>query len=123
MCLLELLSLNEQYKVAGRVRDIGFSGHHNGIAIDIVVVLMGATIIERHFTLDRAWKGSDHAPSLGPDGFARLTRDVSHLRIGWTFKDEDVLAVERAQREKLKYRTRNGHGAVSRTRMRIAQGT
>ena len=45
---------------------VGYSGHHLGIAIDIAAVTLGASWIERHFTLDRTWKGTDHAASLEP---------------------------------------------------------
>lgn len=55
---------------------IGFSGHHRGIAIDVAAVALGARVIERHFTLDRTMKGSDHAASLEPNGLARLVRDL-----------------------------------------------
>lgn len=55
---------------------IGFSGHHRGIAVDVAAVTLGARVIERHFTLDRTLKGSDHAASLEPPGIARLVRDV-----------------------------------------------
>jgi sialic acid synthase SpsE len=55
---------------------VGFSGHHRGIAVDVAAVTLGARVIERHFTLDRTMKGSDHAASLEPPGIARLVRDV-----------------------------------------------
>ena len=51
-----------------RVKDIGFSGHHLGIAVDIAAYTLGATYIERHFTLDRTLKGPDHASSIEPIG-------------------------------------------------------
>lgn len=54
----------------------GFSGHHNGIALDIAAYVMGATHIERHFTLDRTAKGTDHAASLEPAGLEKLVRDL-----------------------------------------------
>ena len=47
--------------------EIGFSGHHLGIAIDIAAYTLGASTIERHYTLDRTWKGTDHAASLEPE--------------------------------------------------------
>ncbi|RKY37650.1 MAG: N-acetylneuraminate synthase [Candidatus Omnitrophota bacterium] len=59
-----------------KVKGIGFSGHHLGIAMDVAAVAMGAEIIERHFTLDRTQKGTDHAASLEPDGMRRLVRDI-----------------------------------------------
>ena len=48
----------------GRIDGVGFSGHHIGVAPDIAAYMLGATIIERHYTLDRAMKGTDHAASL-----------------------------------------------------------
>ncbi len=104
VCLLEVLRLKQRYERTGRVKSIGFSGHHNGIAIDVGVSIMGVSVIERHFTLDRAWKGSDHAASLAPDGFGRLTRDVRHLADAWSLKSRDILPIEEVQRKKLKYR-------------------
>jgi N-acetylneuraminate synthase len=108
VCLLEILRLRERYQRSGRVHSIAFSGHHNGIAVDMGAVLLGASHIERHFTLDRAWKGSDHAASLGPGGFGRLTRDARHLAESWAFKSESILPIEQAQRRKLKYRVPAG---------------
>ena len=55
---------------------IGFSGHHRGIAIDVGAVAMGANVIERHFTLDRSLRGSDHAASLEVPGLQKLVRDI-----------------------------------------------
>lgn len=55
---------------------VGFSGHHRGVAIDVAAVALGARVVERHFTLDRTMKGSDHAASLEPAGLARLIRDI-----------------------------------------------
>jgi N-acetylneuraminate synthase len=104
VCLLEVLRLIQQYKEQRRVKAIGYSGHQNGIAIDAMAALLGATIIERHITLDRAWKGSDHAASLEPAGFSRMTRDVKHVAASWSFKPAELLPVELPQRAKLKYR-------------------
>jgi sialic acid synthase SpsE len=104
VCLLEIVRLKRRYQDTGRVKTMGFSGHHNGISIDSTAVLLGAAIIERHFTLDRAWKGSDHAASLEPGGFGRLTRDIRHLRDALHYKSKEILPVEEVQRQKLKYR-------------------
>ena len=106
VCLLEIVRLIQKYKNTGRVGGIGFSGHHNGIAIDSIATVLGASFIERHFTLDRAWKGSDHAASLEPSGFSRLTRDIKHLGQAWTFRPTELLPIELPQREKLKFRHR-----------------
>jgi len=104
VCMLEIVRLKQRYQDTGRVKSIGFSGHHNGIAIDSTAVLLGASIIERHFTLDRAWKGSDHAASLEPGGFNRLARDILHLRSALKYKKQEILPIEEVQRKKLKYR-------------------
>src|SRR5690606_40150493 len=53
ICLLEILRLKEKF--GERVKEIGFSGHHLGIAVDIAAYALGATWIERHFTKDRTW--------------------------------------------------------------------
>ena len=55
---------------------IGYSGHERGLQISVAAVALGATVVERHITLDRAMWGSDHAASLEPDDFSHLVRDV-----------------------------------------------
>lgn len=59
---------------------IGFSGHDNGIAMSVVAYTLGARIIEKHFTLNRAMKGTDHAFSLEPIGLKKLVRDLSRTK-------------------------------------------
>lgn len=58
---------------------IGYSDHSIGIMIPAVAVGMGAKVIEKHITLDRNMKGTDHKGSLGPDGIYRLVRDIRNL--------------------------------------------
>ena len=101
VCLLEITRIKEKY--GHRVKDIGFSGHHNGIALDIAAYTLGANYIERHFTLNRTWKGTDHAASLEPDGLRRLARDLRNTHIALSYKKEEILEIEKPQREKLKY--------------------
>ena len=55
---------------------IGYSGHDSGIAMGLVSYVLGARIIEKHFTLNRAMKGTDHAFSLEPDGLRKMVRDL-----------------------------------------------
>lgn len=100
--LLEISRLKEKY--GDEVKDFGFSGHHLGIAIDIAAYTLGANYIERHYTLDRTWKGTDHAASLEPDGVRRLVRDLNAAYESLTYKEKDILDIEQAQREKLKYK-------------------
>lgn len=100
ICLLEIKRLRETFE--NRVKAIGFSGHHLGIAVDAAAVALGAEYIERHYTLDRTWKGTDHAASLEPDGVRKLARDCRAVYKALTYKKEDILDIEKVQRDKLK---------------------
>lgn len=102
ICLREITRLRSKY--ADRVKAIGFSGHHLGIAADVAALALGVDYVERHFTLDRTWKGTDHAASLEPDGLRRLVRDLQNVDKALEFKSEDILPVEQVQRDKLKWR-------------------
>lgn len=98
--LLELKRLREVF--GERIKGIGFSGHHLGIAVDSAAIALGAEWIERHFTLDRTWKGTDHAASLEPDGLRKLCRDCRAVYKALTYKKDDILPIEKVQRERLK---------------------
>ncbi len=100
-----LLEINWLYANYGsRVNEIGFSGHHLGVAIDIAAFTLGARWIERHFTKDRTWKGTDHAASLEPQGLQKLVRDLNATYEALHFKNSEILPIEQAQRDKLKNR-------------------
>jgi N-acetylneuraminate synthase/sialic acid synthase len=60
---------------------IGFSSHDAGISMPLVAYMLGARVFEKHFTLNRAAKGSDHAFSLEPAGLKRVVRDLSRARV------------------------------------------
>lgn len=102
VCLLEILRIREKF--GSRVKSIGFSGHHLGISVDVAAYTLGADVIERHYTLDRTWKGTDQAASLEPDGMRRLARDLNAVHDALTYKGQEILPIEEAQRAKLKYR-------------------
>jgi len=102
VCLLDILTIREKYE--DRVKAIGFSGHHLGIAIDVAAYTLGAEWVERHYTLDRTWKGTDHAASLEPEGIRRLVRNLKATNKSLTYKSKDILDIEAVQREKLKNR-------------------
>lgn len=55
---------------------VGYSGHETGLPSSIAAAALGACVVERHITLDRAMWGSDHAASLEPNGITRLVRDI-----------------------------------------------
>lgn len=59
---------------------IGYSGHDNGIVLPIVSFMLGARIVEKHFTLDRSLKGTDHSFSLAPTGLKNMVRDLHRAR-------------------------------------------
>ncbi len=112
ICLLEINRIQERYRK--RIKAVGFSGHHLGISPDVSALTVGMLgerdlqaapfrYIERHFTLNRAWKGTDHAASLEPDGLRRLCRDIRSVEKALTLKTEEILPVEQVQRDKLKW--------------------
>lgn len=102
VCLLEINYMREKFE--NRVKAIGFSGHHLGIAVDVAAYMLGTNIIERHFTLDRSWKGTDHAASLEPDGVRKLVRNLNAVYKALRYKETEILPIEQVQRDKLKYR-------------------
>jgi sialic acid synthase len=72
-------------RVIGSLRErfpnlvVGLSDHQSGISMALVAYMLGARVIEKHFTLDHAQKGTDHAFSLMPDGLRRLVRDLRRV--------------------------------------------
>jgi sialic acid synthase len=58
---------------------IGLSDHQNGISMALVAYMLGARVLEKHFTLNHAWKGTDHAFSLMPEGLRKLVRDLRRI--------------------------------------------
>lgn len=89
-------------KYGNKVRGIGFSGHHTGISVDVAALTLGATYFERHFTLNRASKGTDHAASLEPDGLRRLIRNLREAYDSLQDWDGQIKDEEMLQRNKLK---------------------
>ncbi|HEV8065655.1 MAG TPA: N-acetylneuraminate synthase family protein, partial [Acidimicrobiales bacterium] len=55
---------------------VGYSGHETGLQTTVAAVVLGASFVERHVTLDRAMWGSDHSASVEPQGIQRLVRDI-----------------------------------------------
>lgn len=96
----EIVRLRAAY--GSEVRGIGYSGHHNGIALDMIAMAYGADYVERHFTLDRTMKGTDHAASLEPDGLRKLVRDLKAGEDA-TRVQADLQPCEWAGRNKMKW--------------------
>ncbi len=62
---------------------IGLSSHDNGIAMALIAYVLGARIVEKHFTLNHTWKGTDHAFSLEPIGLRKMVRDLRRARVAF----------------------------------------
>ena len=75
--LMSIKTLGDRYKEI----PIGYSGHETGVMPSLAAAVIGACVIERHITLDRAMWGSDHAASLEPKGLQLLVRDIRKWEI------------------------------------------
>ncbi|XP_069486694.1 sialic acid synthase-like [Ambystoma mexicanum] len=80
---------------------IGYSGHEGGIAISIAAVAMGAKVVERHVTLDKSWKGSDHLASLEPSELAELVRSIRLVEMAMGSPVKQFLPCEKGCYDKL----------------------
>uniref|UniRef100_A0A8C4NAW7 N-acetylneuraminate-9-phosphate synthase n=1 Tax=Eptatretus burgeri TaxID=7764 RepID=A0A8C4NAW7_EPTBU len=80
---------------------VGYSGHETGIAISIAAITLGAKVLERHVTLDKTWKGSDHAASLEPNELAELVRSVRCVELALGSPEKRRLPCEQTCAAKL----------------------
>jgi N-acetylneuraminate synthase len=81
---------------------VGYSGHEVGLATTVAAAALGAAVIERHLTLDRAMWGSDQAASIEPHGFARLVKDITAVQQALGDGVKRVYDSEMAARRKLR---------------------
>ncbi len=81
---------------------VGYSGHEVGLATTVAAAALGAAVIERHLTLDRAMWGSDQAASIEPHGFARLVKDLTAVQQALGDGIKRVYDSEMAARRKLR---------------------
>jgi N-acetylneuraminate synthase/sialic acid synthase len=98
------LNVISEYKkmFSAKVNGFGFSGHHTGIAPDIAAYCMGAEIIERHYTLRRDMKGTDHAASLENNGVRLIMKYISEIKRAMGSSDKRVLDCEMPSMIKLR---------------------
>uniref|UniRef100_A0A8D3B9L2 N-acetylneuraminate-9-phosphate synthase n=1 Tax=Scophthalmus maximus TaxID=52904 RepID=A0A8D3B9L2_SCOMX len=80
---------------------IGYSGHESGINISVAAVALGAKVIERHVTLDKTWKGSDHAASLEPAELTELVRSIRLVERALGSSLKQMLPCEKPCHDKL----------------------
>ena len=89
------LRVIETYKAMFPEAIVGLSSHDNGISIPLASYMLGARVIEKHFTLDRTMRGSDHSFSLEPQGFQKLVRDLRRARLALGDGEKRVYESER----------------------------
>jgi N-acetylneuraminate synthase len=78
---------------------IGYSGHEVGLVPSAVAVALGACMVERHLTLDRAMWGSDQAASVEPGGFERL---VKYIRVSEAALGDGVKKIYESEKPSMK---------------------
>lgn len=81
---------------------VGYSGHERGIAIPLVALTLGASIIEKHITLDRTLPGPDHPASLEPPGIQRLVRDIRNAELALGRNEKRLTTMEMLNRHVLR---------------------
>lgn len=91
------LNLNVITELRKRFPDIvvGLSDHENGIAMAVAAYVLGARIVEKHFTLNHTWKGTDHAFSLEPTGLRKLVRDLRRVPLALGSSTKEVSELEK----------------------------
>ena len=96
--IIDELNLNVipmyQKRYEGIVNSVGFSGHHSGVAPDIAAYMMGSRIIERHYTLSRSMKGTDHPGSLELQGVQYILKYIEQVKQAMGSSEKRVLESE-----------------------------
>jgi N-acetylneuraminate synthase/sialic acid synthase len=102
-CTFEEMNLRVITTFRERFPDVvvGLSAHDSGISIPVAAYVLGARVIEKHFTLNRAMKGTDHAFSLERPGLQRLVRDLQRTRVALGDGEKRVYDSERTPIQKL----------------------
>ncbi|MCR4318399.1 MAG: N-acetylneuraminate synthase family protein [Planctomycetes bacterium] len=91
-----LKTLRKRYR-----KNVGFSGHEVGGHVAQASVVMGASVIEKHFTLDKTMKGSDHAASLNPEEFRNMVFQIRSIEKSLGTRSKRILSSEVKNRQKL----------------------
>lgn len=88
--LLAMNTLKESFNV-----EVGYSDHTKGIEVPIAAVALGATVIEKHFTLDRSMEGPDHKASLEPNELKNMIDSIRHIECALGSKNKGVTSSEK----------------------------
>ena len=83
-------TLKERYQVK-----VGYSDHTAGIEVPVAAVALGATVIEKHFTLDKTLSGPDHKASLEPDELCRMVQAIRNIEVALGSSEKSVSLSER----------------------------
>jgi N-acetylneuraminate synthase len=81
---------------------VGYSGHERGIAMPLVALTLGASIVEKHVTLDRTLPGPDHPASLEPQGISKLVRDIRNAELSLGVAEKRLSSMEKLNRQVLR---------------------
>ena len=100
ICLLEIPRIKKEY--GKDILAVGFSGHHLGIYQDIGALALGAQYFERHFTLNKNYKGTDQKISLEIQEITELVRALNLVNQDLIYKNGQVLECEQYVRQNLK---------------------
>ncbi|MBN2139813.1 MAG: N-acetylneuraminate synthase family protein [Desulfovibrionaceae bacterium] len=92
-----LETLKERYGLP-----VGYSGHERGIGPSVASVALGACVIERHFTLDKDMRGTDHSASLDPEDLTRMVAMVREVEKAMLVKGKKVFPEEQCAARKLR---------------------
>ena len=100
------LRVMETYRDTWPELHVGYSGHEEGVAVSVAAAGLGARLIERHFTLDKTWRGSDHRCSLDPGELATLCHHVKNKTEFRRFRELFSKTENEAVKEALEARTK-----------------
>ena len=89
-------------RYGNKIDGVGLSGHHIGVASDIAAYMLGATIIERHITLDRTMYGSDQSASIEPHGLRTLVSKVREIESAMGDGEKRIIDAELPIAQKLR---------------------
>jgi len=89
-------------RYGNKINGVGFSGHHIGVASDIAAFMLGAKIIERHYTLERTMKGTDHVGSLERQGISYVLNYISQVSEALGSHSKELLDCELPALNKLR---------------------